>query len=77
MIVANAPDKKNVKNIRTSTTIMKVRYKIMMTIKEAYQWIKENTNLMQDTTMLDFECLAYCVKHGILKEVDKGHFAVA
>ena len=42
-----------------------------MTIKEAYQWIWKNTNLMQDTMMLDFECLAYCVKHGILKEIDK------
>ena len=49
----------------------------MMTIKEAYQWIKENTNLMQDTSTLDFECLAYCVKHGILQEVDKEHFTVA
>ena len=49
----------------------------MMTIKEAYQWILENTNLMQDTMMLDFECLENCVKHGILKEVDKGHFEVA
>ena len=48
-----------------------------MTIKEAYQWILENTNLMQDTMMFDFECLAYCVKHGILKEVDKGHFKIA
>lgn len=46
----------------------------MMTIKEAYQWIWENTNLMQDTMMLDFECLAYCVKQGILKEIDKEHF---
>lgn len=26
--------------------------------------------------MLDFECLAYCVRHGILKEIDKGHFEV-
>ena len=49
----------------------------MMTIKETYNWIRENTNLMQDTMMLDFECLAYCVKHGILKEVDKEHFEVA
>ena len=48
--------------------------KDMMTIKEAYQWIWENTNLMQDTMMLDFECLAYCVKRGILKEIDKEHF---
>lgn len=47
-----------------------------MTIKEAYQWIWKNTNLMQDTMMLDFECLAYCVKHGILKEIDAEHFAV-
>ena len=29
IIVANAPNKKSVKNIRTSTTIMKVRYKDM------------------------------------------------
>ena len=48
-----------------------------MTINETYKWIWENTDLMQDTIMLDFECLAYCVKHGILKEVDKGHFEVA
>ncbi len=48
----------------------------MMTIKDAYQWIRKNTNLMQNTSMLDFECLAYCVKHGILKEVDKEHFTV-
>ena len=48
----------------------------MMTIKEAYHWIWKNTNLMQDTMMLDFECLAYCVKHGILKEIDAEHFAV-
>ena len=45
-----------------------------MTIKEVYQWIFENTNLMQDTMMLNFECLAYCIKHGILKETDNGHF---
>ncbi|MCM1048700.1 MAG: hypothetical protein NC433_09755 [Clostridiales bacterium] len=49
----------------------------MMTIKEAYQWIWENTNLMQDTMMLNFQCLLYCVRHGILKEVYKEHFAVA
>ena len=48
----------------------------MMTIKEAYKWIRENTNLMQDTDMLDFECLVYCVKHGILKEVEKEYFTV-
>ena len=54
----------------------KGRYKDM-TIKETYHWIWENTNLMQDTMMFDFECLAYCVKHGILKEIDKEHFAVA
>ncbi len=48
----------------------------MMTIKEAYKWIWENTNLMQDTMMFDFECLAYCVKHGILKKVDNEHFTV-
>lgn len=47
-----------------------------MTIKEAYHWIWENTILMQDTMMLDFECLSYCVKHGILKEIDKEHFEV-
>ena len=35
----------------------------MMTIKEAYKWIWENTNLMQDTMMFDFECLAYCVAY--------------
>lgn len=49
----------------------------MMTIQEAYNWIWKNTNLMQDTMMLDFECLAYCVRHGILKEVDKEHFEAA
>ena len=47
-----------------------------MTIKETYEWIKNNTNLMQDTMMLDFECLAYCVRHRILEEVDKNHFKV-
>jgi|GluameStandDraft_1065615.scaffolds.fasta_scaffold19483_2 hypothetical protein len=45
-----------------------------MTINEAYDWIWENTNLMQDTLMLDFQCLDYCVKHGILKKIDKEHF---
>ena len=45
-----------------------------MTINEAYDWIWENTNLMQDTMMLDFQCLDYCVKHGILKKIDKEHF---
>lgn len=45
-----------------------------MTINEAYDWIWENTNLMQDTLMLDFQCLNYCVNHGILKEIDKEHF---
>lgn len=48
-----------------------------MTIKEAYHWIWENTNLMQDTMMLDFECLSYCVRQGILKEIEKEHFEVA
>lgn len=47
-----------------------------MTIKETYHWIWENTVLMQDTMMLDFECLSYCVKHRILKEIDKEHFEV-
>ena len=61
---------------RLHPDIKEGRYNIM-TIKEAYQWILENTNLMQDTMMFDFECLAYCVKHGILKEVDKGHFKIA
>lgn len=55
----------------------KMEDKIMMTIKEAYDWMRKNTNLMQDTMMLDFECLEYCVKHGILKEIDKEHFEVA
>ena len=45
-----------------------------MTINEAYDWIWENTNLMQETLMLDFQCLDYCVKHGILKKIDKEHF---
>ena len=45
-----------------------------MTINEAYDWIWENTNLMQDTLMLDFQCLDFCVKHGILKKIDKEHF---
>ena len=45
-----------------------------MTLNEAYDWIWENTNLMQDTLMLDFQCLDYCVKHGILKKIDKEHF---
>ena len=45
-----------------------------MRINEAYDWIWENTNLMQDTLMLDFQCLDYCVKHGILKKIDKEHF---
>ena len=45
-----------------------------MTINEAYDWIQENTNLMQDTLMLDFQCLDYSVKHGILKKIDKEHF---
>lgn len=58
----------------TPWNIRKEGIKDMMTIKEAYQWIWENTNLMQDTMMLDFECLAYCVKRGILKEIDKEHF---
>ena len=49
----------------------------MMTIKEAYEWIWENTNLIQDTTMLDFQCLEYCVEHGILRQVDNEHFEVA
>lgn len=49
----------------------------MMTIKETYEWIEKNTNLMQDTTMLDFECLDYCVTHEILKEIDKEHFEIA
>lgn len=29
---------------------------------------------MQDTMMLDFECLAFAVNKGILFEVDKEHF---
>ena len=29
---------------------------------------------MQDTMMLDFECLAFAVNNGILFEVDKEHF---
>lgn len=45
-----------------------------MTIKEAYEWIRKNTNLIQDTMMLDFECLEYCVKHGILKVMGENHF---
>ena len=48
----------------------------MMNIKEAYKWIWENTSLMQDTMMLDFECLGYCVKHGLLKEIDNEHFEI-
>ena len=58
----------------TPWNIRKEGIKDIMTTKEAYQWIWENTNLMQDTMMLDFECLAYCVKQGILKEIDKEHF---
>ena len=45
-----------------------------MNIKESYEWLRRNTCLMQDTTMLDFECLAFAVKKGILFEVDKEHF---
>lgn len=50
--------------------------KTILNLKEAYQWIQKNTNLMQDTKMLDFECLAYCVKHDLLKEIGKEHFEV-
>ena len=45
-----------------------------MDIKETYKWLEENTCLMQDTMMLDFECLAFAVNNGILFEVDKEHF---
>ena len=61
------------RNGYTLTHKRKGRYKDM-TINEAYDWIWENTNLMQDTLMLDFQCLDYCVKHGILKKIDKEHF---
>ena len=37
--------------------------------KKAYKWLKENTSLDSDTMMLDFEQLAYAVKHGILIQV--------
>lgn len=47
-----------------------------MNIKEAYEWIRENTTLMQDTAMLEFECLAYCVGIGILRETEKDLFEV-
>lgn len=36
---------------------------------DAKKWISENTTLMQDTLMLDFECLAFCVKHSLLQQV--------
>ena len=45
-----------------------------MNIKESYEWLRKNTCLMQDTMMLDFECLAFAVKNGLLFEVDKEHF---
>ena len=45
-----------------------------MNINESYEWLRKNTCLMQDTMMLDFECLAFAVKTGILFEVDKEHF---
>lgn len=45
-----------------------------LNIKETYEWLKENTCLMQDSTMLDFECLEFAVKQGIIFEVDKEHF---
>lgn len=45
-----------------------------MNIKETYDWLKNNTCLMSDTMMLDFECLAFAVQKGILFEVDKDHF---
>ena len=48
-----------------------------LTIKDAYKWIEKNTTLMQDTMMLDFECLAYCVKRGILREINKELFTIA
>lgn len=46
----------------------------VMTIQEAYAWIKNNTTLMEDTAMLDFECLTYCIRHRLLQAVDKEHF---
>lgn len=45
-----------------------------MDIKDTYEWLRKNTCLMQDSTMLAFECLAFAVKNGILFEVDKEHF---
>ena len=48
-----------------------------LTIQDAYKWIEKNTTLMQDTMMLDFECLAYCVKRGILREINKELFTIA
>lgn len=45
-----------------------------MNINDTYNWLYKNTCLMQDTMMLDFECLAFAVKKGILFEVTKEHF---
>lgn len=45
-----------------------------MNIKETYEWLRKNTCLMQDTTMLDFECLELAVSMEIVFEVDKEHF---
>ena len=45
-----------------------------MNIKGTYEWLRENTCLMQDTTLLNFQCLELAVKQGILFEVDKEHF---
>lgn len=45
-----------------------------MNINETYEWLRTNTCLMQDTMMLDFECLAFAVKNEIIFEVDKEHF---
>ena len=45
-----------------------------LNIKESYKWLEENTCLMQDSMLLDFECLALAIRSGILFEVDKEHF---
>lgn len=46
----------------------------VMNVKEAYEYLKENTFLMTDTTMLDFEALAFAVKNNMLFAVDGEHF---
>ena len=45
-----------------------------LNIQETYKWIEKNTVYMQDTTLLDFQCLELAVKHGVLFEIDKEHF---